>query len=136
MSLLQSRINLIDSDEVHDLLAELQILTGQSVDQYLSSSLFSYLSSCLYHNPRQKRFKINKDELDSVDPTDSFLLRRKLKTFLGTPIYELCDELVKSHNNVHLNESADRYEGSTLYVFLNQKLPDYGKPKKKSPFRF
>ena len=136
MAYLQTEISELLDTEIFVLLQELERVTGQSTDDYLTSSLFYYLSSCLYNNAHGKRLKIDKDELDSIDPTDSFILRRKLRSFATSPIYQMCDELVKSHNDIYLNESAEKYDGSTLYVFLNQKLPETGKKKKKKPFRF
>ena len=136
MSLLQSKLCRIESEDILKLLQELHQITGFSLEECRDQSLFLYLSGCLYNNPRRERSKIKREELDSLDPTDSFLLRRKLKNLCGTDVHRVCDELVRHHNNVFLNESVELFDGTALYVFLNKKLPDYKKGKKRPHYRF
>lgn len=134
-SLLHTKIEEIDSEDVLELLHELEMITGFHRREFARSSLFLYLTTCLLRNG-SKIVKITRTEIDSFDPSSSFLLRKKLKQLSGSPIFAICDEIVRDHNNVLLNESAEVYDNTCLYHFLNSKLPNPYQKKKKVPSRF
>ena len=80
-------------------------------------SLFSFLSQVLYPAGYGKRYKLEENLL-----TPGRLLLRKVRTFEGKPIFQVCDELAQMHN-----QTAEFGMNMHLYVFLNKYLPDYGK---------
>lgn len=130
-NLLDTRISEIEDADIHKLLEELEMITRFSLEEMWKQPLCSYLYTCLYHSPgKQRRLKITPDDLNTHDPYDEYLLRKKIRK-LPASVYWLCNEIVKRLNPYGRNDSVEVYDTRTLYAFLNDMLPNFERPKRR-----
>ena len=118
-------------EEVQRLVWELAQISGHSFDRLFDERQFviSCLKTCFYVNGGgEKPVPISKDDLDSVDPLDAYLLRRKIGKIEDDEVFRLCRELADLHPPLIL----EQHTGASLYVFLAKRVvTKKTKPKQK-----
>lgn len=115
---LDTAVSEIEDSSLLDLIAELSEVTRVPVID--RRSVFSFLSQTLYPAGSGKRYKLEKDLLNPAKG-----LVRKVTSFRGTLVFQVCEELAQMQN-----QSAEVAENKSLYVFLNDYLPNYEKKAK------
>jgi len=122
---LQTKLGEINDAQILKLLSELETITRLETHACADWSLFNYLAQCIYPNGGPKAVPVTKEELDEHDPLNAFLLRKKVRNLAGSEIYVLCQETTK-----HFQQGIERFEGKSLYLFINH---FYSVLKKKKP---
>jgi hypothetical protein len=125
-----SKIGEIDDEDILRMIKELQTITNVTPEPLDKTSMFHFLSQCIYPNGSSPSVPITKDDLDERDPLDAFLLRRKVRNLTSSSIYILCTETAQ-----HFKEGIERHEGKSLYVFINHFFSVLKKKKPTSPKR-
>ncbi len=128
---LRTKLRDITDAQILTLIREMEAITGISPQHDSGSWLFHYLSQCIYPNGDGKSVPITKGDLDEIDPCDSFVLRKKVRNLIGTPIYELCQETCR-----HFGEGIESHEGQSLYLFINRFFSFLKRKKRNPPRRF
>jgi hypothetical protein len=117
MSELHKSLEEIEDTECCQLIRELALIAGIDSHQWRSMMMLHFLQQSVYPNgAAEKPVPISKDDLDTVDPFDAFILRKKIKD-LGNALHMSCAALpfVKT-------KGIENFHGSTLYVFLGKAL--------------
>ncbi len=113
------------------LITELEQVTGVKRFIFANSTLGQFIEQCLRPNGSDTpQILIDKRMLDSVDPSNSFFLRKQIKRHHETAAYALFDEIVRTRGD---GESIEQVSGKSIYTFINHyfKMPK-SKRKKKS----
>ena len=128
---IHKRLRDLGDSDIQSLANELERISGVSVADHRDVMLIHYLKACLYPNGASERqVPITKRALDEHDPTDSFLLRKKVRSLTGSTLYQVCRELAEMRGS-----GIEMVETPSLYVFLNKFLKSNGKPKRAKPAR-
>lgn len=125
MSDLYKDVCQIDDPETILLIQELSRLYGFDLNEWKRMPLFHFLQQVIYPNGNEEFIPIDKKDLDSQDPFDAFVLRKKLKD-LGNPLHTTCAAMPFA-----INEGIDNCHGMSLYLFLNKALKMQKKKKAK-----
>jgi hypothetical protein len=124
---LKTKIGDIADEDIQNLLNHLEEITTVSKEAFFNSTLWSFLSQCVYPNGAgEKRIKIEKRDVESIDPTGRNYLLQKIRKLNDTEIYEVYLEICKMRSL-----SPELEDGKALYNFLNLHLPNDNKRKKK-----
>jgi hypothetical protein len=113
---LHQKIPDIQDDAILRLIEELKIVTNLPESDFETCSLFHFLTQCLYPDGDPRPVPIRKDAINSMPPVtvERPLLLTKVKSQIGTSIYDLCGEIAR-----HFGQGVEPYEGKSLYMFLN-----------------
>lgn len=129
---LDTPIGDIADEDIQNLLEDLESIARVPRESFFNSTLWGFLAQCVYPNGgTEKRIKIEKDDVESINPTRTNYLLLKIKKLNETEIYEIFMEICRKRNL-----SPEKEEGKALYNFLNLNLPNYGKKKKSKPIRY
>ena len=116
MNWLESNPQNVEDEHLLELIGELEALVPVGRDQF--TSLFLFLTQCVYYNGPGERIKLNPKQHAPLKG----LLETKVISLVDTSIYEICGELAAQHF-----KSLEMYDNKQLYVFLNEFLPNYEK---------
>ena len=117
MVAVQRSVDSINDPETNKLLAELEEISGISRAEFHGRMLLHFLQTAMSPNgAAYKPTPISKQDLDSCDVMDSFILRRKVgKT--GNDLHSVCASLAQMKG-----KHVDDYHGTSLYVFLGKMI--------------
>lgn len=123
---LRKKVNECDDAEVNTLLKELELISGFRISEARNYTILDFFQQVLKPNGYEKNpIKISKADIDEYDPTDEFILRKKIGK-VGDGIFYICSELASVRRY-----SIDDFTGTSVYVFLNKHI--YGTKKKNPP---
>ncbi|MFA5265069.1 MAG: hypothetical protein WC378_14690 [Opitutaceae bacterium] len=119
MKILETIVSEIQSEQVRRLLWEMAALTGQDLTAFENRLLLHCLQACIHPNgAAEKPVPITSKDLDSLDGTDSFLLRRKVGKIDDEALFAVCCELAAMPPST----SIENFSGTSLHVFLMKRL--------------
>ena len=125
MCITQLKVLEIRDSEIRTCLEELATVCRLDVSSFENMMLLHCFQNCIHPNGGlEKPVPIHKDDLDSHDPLNSFLLRKKTGK-LENDLYQVCAELANIRGR-----SMDEFTNTALYIFLN-KIMTKSKPKAK-----
>ncbi|MFA6960556.1 MAG: hypothetical protein WC205_07395 [Opitutaceae bacterium] len=122
MRIIDTPLARISDESLCDLIAELSEVTN--VECRSESLLWSFLTQCVYPWGAGKRYKLERNDLN---PTRNLI--KKVGRFRDTDVWNVCNEMAAMQSG-----SAELYENTALYIFLNKHLPDF--EKKKQGYKF
>ena len=122
MKMTEQKLGAIKDPLLISMIQELSVAT--KVHAREDAMLWSFLTQCLYPFGSDQRYKLDKNDFNPVG-----LLMIKIGKLKDTAIWDLCDEIARKHN-----QSAELYLNTSLYLFFNKHLPDFGKKPKKYKF--
>lgn len=128
MGILSRKMNGVDDDETLMLFQELRLVTGVDPTGCAEILVSQYLLLCLHpFGGRSKAVKIEKTCMDSHDPFDRFILRKKVGR-VGDGLHRMLRGFTDQRR-----ETLENYFGVAVYMFLNRMLVP---TKKKSHRRY
>lgn len=116
---------------IKQLVRELEIVSRVTAATSGDMMLIHFLNISLYPNgAAELQVPISKTDLDAHDPTDAFILRKKIRLLTETMLYQVCREIAEMRGS-----GVEMIESQSFYVFLNKFLKPAQRPKRGKPVR-
>lgn len=116
------KISAITDPEILDLFRDLERLGRVDLRQYGEVTVYQLLLQSIYPlGGETKHFRIQKKDVDCIDPLDASILRKNVGK-AGNELHRLLGELAVDRGGVEMNE------GKKIHVFLSDALIMRNKP--------
>jgi hypothetical protein len=112
MNALEEKVGEIVDEETILLIKELTEVTHVNSDEFRDYAILGFLQQAIYSNRDSDPIPIGKDEMDSKDPWNTYVLQRKVGK-LEDHLHQICTELARISG-----KSIDDFSGTKLHVFL------------------
>ncbi|HEY4249291.1 MAG TPA: hypothetical protein VGM64_20885 [Lacunisphaera sp.] len=114
----QRTVDSIIDPQTISLIQELSQISKTPIAEYHGRMLLHFLQNTMFpHGAGNPSIPISKEDLDTHDPTDSFVLRKKVGQ-LENELYSVCVSLSGIAQGKHI----DTFHGTKLYTFLPKVL--------------